>query len=207
MRVERLTRPGFTLLEVLVAMAILMIIVLIVSGMFQQSRIAWENGLRKTECTTEGRAALALMADELSRAVKDGPGGVFRTPFPTWVGNGSHIEFFTLGTSSNGARSVKHIIYNQSGSELQRTCTTLNPALPYPTQAGAPQIVALAENLMPNGLTFTTPGGTYTTNLPLWVNIQLALGRNSDYSVVRVSSQGADDTDATDDIRSWESRL
>ena len=51
-------RRGFSLIEVLVAMAILTIIVLIVAGIFQQTSLAWSLGLRRADEQSAVRAVV-----------------------------------------------------------------------------------------------------------------------------------------------------
>jgi prepilin-type N-terminal cleavage/methylation domain-containing protein len=76
---RRATRPvdaplarirGFTLVEILVAMSILVVITLIVSGIFQQTTVTWDSGSRRAEMNMTGRALADLMAQEISQAVQ-----------------------------------------------------------------------------------------------------------------------------------------
>ncbi len=65
------TSSAFTLLEVLVSSAIIMVMVLMVCNMFQDASMAWKLGVRKTEINIAGRSAVELMARELTAAVAD----------------------------------------------------------------------------------------------------------------------------------------
>ena len=70
-RKSRRTVEGFSLLEILVAMSILVIIIMMMSGVFHQSRIAWDTGLRKARMNMGGRAVVDFMSRELSQAIAD----------------------------------------------------------------------------------------------------------------------------------------
>jgi prepilin-type N-terminal cleavage/methylation domain-containing protein len=197
-RLER--REGFTLLEILMAMTILAIIVLIVSGIFRQSRSAWESGMRRTDLNMEGRSAVTLMSRELSQAVADGARGFYRNNIRT----GSAIDFWMLGIATNGERVARHVTYALSGTEVRRKCETVLPNIvPYPMLDASVPEMTLVENVA--NLTFTTPGGMlYQTNLPAWVDIELLLTKGSKYSVIRVSSDGPPGGPS---INSWDPRI
>lgn len=62
-------RAGFTLLELLVAIAILMSIVWAMTAIFTESDRAWEQGTSRVEVNTEGRAALDLISHDLQYAI------------------------------------------------------------------------------------------------------------------------------------------
>jgi len=64
-----MSRQGFTLLEVLVAMTILMILVIMVANMFSQATNATNSGTERAEVETAGRAALGFMSMKLSQAI------------------------------------------------------------------------------------------------------------------------------------------
>jgi uncharacterized protein (TIGR02599 family) len=198
---------GFTLIEILVAMTILAIIILIVSGIFHQSSSAWEAGQRKTELNMEGRAAIDLMADELSRAVAG--------PYTNNIVHGTQVDFWTFGNATNGERVVRHVWYRFQGDAIQRLCQTINPnAGSYPSFIAGADWVTLAENV--SSLMFTTPdNASFRTNLPGWVDIDLSLNKKGRYSLIKAWSSGpdgADDgpnnvSDTSDDVRSWKSTL
>lgn len=60
---------GFSLLEVLVAMAIMVVIIVMVTNMFRDASEAWDMGAARAEMNTSARAALEYIARELSCAV------------------------------------------------------------------------------------------------------------------------------------------
>lgn len=63
---------GFSLIEVLAAMAVLSLIVLMISKMFVDTNAAWQIGTRKVDQDTQGRTALEWMTRELATAMADG---------------------------------------------------------------------------------------------------------------------------------------
>lgn len=64
-----LRSSAFTLIEVLVSMAIITVIVFMVANMFYDTSLAWDIGAEKAELTTAGRSAVDFMTRELSQAV------------------------------------------------------------------------------------------------------------------------------------------
>ena len=64
-------RSGFSLVEVLAAMAVLSVIVLIVARLFADSSNAWDAGTRRMDSNLIARSALEFLARELSQASAD----------------------------------------------------------------------------------------------------------------------------------------
>ena len=62
-------QQGFTLIEMLVAMAILGIIVIICGRIFEQSNIAWNTGTKKAELNMVGRGLADFIVQDVSRCV------------------------------------------------------------------------------------------------------------------------------------------
>ena len=62
---------GFSLIEVVAAMAIMSILLIILGSVFTVSQKAMSNGLTRSEKVASGRAAIDFMARELSQAVVD----------------------------------------------------------------------------------------------------------------------------------------
>lgn len=204
------SRSGFTLLEILVAIAILAIIVIIVSQIFGQSRAAWESGHRKTAANMEARACLALMCDELSRAVAD---PVLTTEPPGRKLNMAHnstiLGFWTLGGGEANQRQVQYVMYQLQGAKIRRQCVRpyADTAHVYPTlNAGAPDaaFVDMIDDV--EDLRFyMSDSASHTTNLPAWVGIEIRMRKGSSYSSIRVSSDGPDGVSGNaDDVKSWE---
>ncbi len=105
---------SFTLIEVLVSMAIITMIVLMVSNMFLNSSEAWDIGARKAELTTSGRAAIEFIARELSQAVA-GPVESLHTGLPNLIfrqENENEIRFVALSQEPGGNnRALRDVIF------------------------------------------------------------------------------------------------
>lgn len=200
-----MNRRGFTLLEILVAMGILAIIILIVSGIFHQSRMAFDSGVRKTELNMEGRSAMNLMASELSRAVADGANSYYTNVISA---GGSTIKFWTMGMTTNGGRVASYVTYKLllSGGELVRYVEPVNLQLPYPSRTLGGLDVPLAENV--TKLYFKpSDASSHTTNLPVYFDIELEMSKGSQFSSIRAWSDGPSSNTAADNINSWNSKL
>ncbi len=186
-------RSGFTLLEILMAVSILVILVFIVGGMFRHSTGAWEAGLRRTESDAGSRAALSMMAHELSMAVAD-------TRLKCSIVSGmSDISFYTFGPIA-GNREVRKVTYTLDSGSLKRKLEEINIGSGYPTPISS-STVSLLDNV--TDLKFRTGVLPCTTNLPPWVDIEMTVQDNITYSVVHTKSAGPDRAWGTlDDVSS-----
>lgn len=67
-----LSRRGFSLIEILVAMTILVVIVLIVGGLFQQTSLAWTLGMQRATKQANVRAVAGALGRDLASMVDPG---------------------------------------------------------------------------------------------------------------------------------------
>lgn len=67
-----LSRGGFSLIEILVAMSILVVIVLIVGGLFQQTSLAWTLGMQRATEQSNVRAVAGALGRDLASMVDPG---------------------------------------------------------------------------------------------------------------------------------------
>lgn len=100
---------GFSLIEVLVAMAVMVVIILMVTNMFRDASEAWDMGTQRAEMNTAARAAIEYIARELSCAVAgsipDATGGVaILKPFK--LANGTNLYFSALSSDEETLRGV-----------------------------------------------------------------------------------------------------
>jgi len=125
------TRRGFSLLELLVALAVLTIIVLMTSKVFQQSSGIWQNAARSDGVDMIARGIVAQIQTDLERAV----------PISNYTNNTSNlkhsfaekkVEFVMLRDSpAGGGREVFMVLYEckdgstGKGGEVTRTETPL----------------------------------------------------------------------------------
>jgi prepilin-type N-terminal cleavage/methylation domain-containing protein len=213
-----MNRHGFSLIEIMVATAILVVLVLLMSGIFHQSSVSWDAGTRKAQGNMVARAVLGFMARELS-------GAVAHDEIPLDAnfiseGNSGHITFVTMGGESEpGSRIVKRVRYQVSGDSIKRWERTLDapPNLDAGeygrdmgqwysgfTGQGTPLVTNVASlkfHAPPGG---DGPGGEYRTRLPRWVKIELGINRTDDVSGVGARSSGPNhNLGDDDDITSW----
>ncbi|MDP7024015.1 MAG: prepilin-type N-terminal cleavage/methylation domain-containing protein [Kiritimatiellia bacterium] len=111
-------RAGLTLIELLVAMAILGIIVLAVAQLFQQSTVAWESGYRRTRTAMVGRAILGYVAEDIGLAVWDDD--LYDPPIDT--GNG--VDFWAL-RGTNRLESITYEYESADGGKITRNSVEL----------------------------------------------------------------------------------
>ncbi len=198
----RFHNAGFSLIEIMVSMSILVIIVLIMAQLFHQSSIAWDSGLRKAEGNLSARAVVGFMSREIQSGVllaTNHPyfasmGGTIGTEELGSIKNGASIRFFTFtGTNSTINRTLKLIHYELSGGEIKRleeSCSTSGGVL-YGKMLPGRGWVGLIDKV--KTLEFETPDGNdYTTNMPAWVKIKIGTSRSDDVSGVSCMSAGPD---------------
>jgi prepilin-type N-terminal cleavage/methylation domain-containing protein len=104
---------GFTLIELMAATTVLSIILLMMVGMQDQMSKAWSNSNRRTDATREARAAVSLMAADLTCPI-------FRAPINSSPKDQFADSLINKGLpflySSNGTGSGLTITNIQSGS-------------------------------------------------------------------------------------------
>ncbi len=109
----RRCRGGFSIIELLVAMVILLIIVTVFARFFQRSSQSWESGMHNVEMAIAGRAAMNLIVRDLERAVAVPDSGN-----DAYDNNGSYLKFSML--RSDAPYGVVMVGYRRQGNELMR---------------------------------------------------------------------------------------
>jgi prepilin-type N-terminal cleavage/methylation domain-containing protein len=186
-------RSGFTLLELLVSVSILVMIVMMMSGLLFQSRVAWSSGLRSARLNMQGRAAIDFLANELAQAIVD-------TNLAGDIQKGSEIRFYIpCEVRAKSNRAVKEVTYSFESKTLKRS-TALIGFGPYPDRPKTDSEKAvLARNI--SGFKFILPDArNYHTNLPLWVGVEMDMLYETDVSRVRAGSGGPKGWGNNDDI-------
>ncbi|AKJ63445.1 PulJ/GspJ family protein [Kiritimatiella glycovorans] len=102
------TKHGFTLVELLLAMGVLMLLVLAMGNVFSNAQRAMEQGSRKSERLLHGQSALSLIKEELSAALLH-----TNTPFEVRVdGAGDNVlRFFSTSDIFAPPTGVHRSIY------------------------------------------------------------------------------------------------
>jgi len=193
---------GFTLLEVLVAMSILMMIVMMMATLFSQSTTAWDRGIDSAKLSLKGRAVMRMMQHDLSQAIADG--GLDRALECNF--GSSSFEVCTVGQAEDDTdRVTRWVRYELSGAKLRRSEVPLKAVRPAGTPNYANDGAMVRADLVDGVTSFSVtvpPGGPYTTNLPAWDDLKLVFSEKVGESAgITVWSIGRDDTsDTKDDI-------
>lgn len=145
-------KSGFTLIELMVAMAILLIILVICAQIFQQARVAWSSGQDLVDMNMTGRAVVDCIFQELTQAVDTNV-----------VISASSITFTKIGTAASGTPALQEVTYNFDGSYVLRNSVKICPSASVSTPR--PGIMSLAFSPT------TTPGV-----LPDYVDIVATVG-------------------------------
>ena len=183
---------GFSLLEVLMAVTVLIIIVLVISLVFQQAHIAWGVGTRKAGAETTLRSIMGIIERDLTHAVdaeQFGQANFF--PHPGLIAQ--EIEFVTLDGTN---RMPQLVNYKFDGSDLTRTTysvvsvTSLTNWIFNNTAASS----AILNGSQPLTLcTFSVPAvpvGTTIAGLPLRVEIEAHIQKQGSFAIVSGTSAG-----------------
>lgn len=148
------TKSGFTLIELMVAMAILLIILVICAQIFQQARVAWSSGQDLVDMNMTGRAVADCIFQELTQAVS------------TNVDiSALSITFTKIGNAASGTPALQEVKYNFDGSYVFRNGIKICPSAAVATPR--PGIMSLAFSP-----TTTPPAGV----LPDYVDIVATVG-------------------------------
>jgi prepilin-type N-terminal cleavage/methylation domain-containing protein len=140
-------RRGFTLVELLVAMSMLVVIVMIIGMFFQRASVAWDTGARKAEVLLTGRAVADYISQEMEMAMPIAN---------TWNVSGSSASFMILGEATATLRATQTVSYAFSGGVVTRN--------------GQPMCEGVG------GLDFVEEVVTGDPNeLPLWVDIKVTV--------------------------------
>jgi prepilin-type N-terminal cleavage/methylation domain-containing protein len=120
---------GFTLLELLAAMAILAVIVSLLFGVFGQASRAWLQGENRVETFTDARAVLDLMSRELSQALVNSN--------LQFLANTNSLAFVAPVSTANGSVDLMEVVYVLSNSvpfnytySLIRRASLCGPVVP-----------------------------------------------------------------------------
>ena len=110
-------RSGFTLIEVLVATAVMAIMVVMIGGLFQQASSSWDAGYIRAEGGMAVRAVVGALTRDAATAVD---GRRFGLSAPVEV-DGSTITMYRLAPGSVGSnRDIVKVVY-RGGSTVTRT--------------------------------------------------------------------------------------
>ncbi len=106
-------RSGFTLIEVMVATAVMAIMVVMIGGLFQQASSSWDAGYIRAEGGMAVRAVVGALTRDVATAVD---GRRFGLSDPVEV-ESSRVTMYRLASGSiGGNRDIVKVEYKSSGS-------------------------------------------------------------------------------------------
>ncbi|MGD9873069.1 MAG: PilW family protein [Kiritimatiellia bacterium] len=116
---RRTNKAAFTLVELLVAMAILAVIILMMAQIFTESTRAFDMGIALADQNLKGRMILDFMAREISQAVVDGTIAFALDSedvelYGPAVEDADRLHFVTLSESTEGStfyRQAREVVY------------------------------------------------------------------------------------------------
>jgi len=101
-------RKGFTLIEVMVATAVMGIMIVMIGGLFQQASSAWDAGYIRAEGGMAVRAVVGALTRDVATAVD---GRRFGLSSPIEV-SGSSITMYRLFPGADGKRDIRKVTYS-----------------------------------------------------------------------------------------------
>ena len=199
---SRLRRSGFSLVEILIAVTLLLVIVMMISMVFQQASGAWASGSSQAKSESAIRATLGSVERDLLNAVdardysETNPNGLSGSPTLSFV------AFQHLYNHQNPRLSGRHpclITYTFANGLLERTMTPMNANGTWATS----NIFSSINSGMPlSDLTFTSeprPSDPAGLGLPLRVDIRAEAPRVSKLFTISGRSFGKNKTDDSGD--------
>ncbi len=110
-------RPaGFTLIEVMVATAVMAIMIVMIGGLFQQASSSWDAGYIRAEGGMAIRAVVGALMRDVATAVD---GRRFGLSAPVEVSD-STIKMYRLFPGADGKRDILQVVYSASGDSVTR---------------------------------------------------------------------------------------
>jgi prepilin-type N-terminal cleavage/methylation domain-containing protein len=210
---------GFSMIEVLVASTILVVIVMMLAMLFQQTGMAWRTGVRRADSFMQVRSLIGAIQRDAAKAVdqrsipqelRDKLGGGKQQKF-----DNSNLKFFTLSTSGfednsikNGTprRSLSFVEYETSGKRTETIL--LANGDPEVIQSDVMDFVERVGNKnapQTNLDSFDREDGPDgSAGLPLSIRLNASVtsqGYNLEIGAASAGPDGAWDTD--DDIVTW----
>ena len=207
------------MIEVLVASTILVVIVMMLAMLFQQTSLAWRTGVKRASGYMQLRSAIGAIQRDASAAVDE------RTLTPQLKAKlgGSQkfsggLQFYTLTGAGTGMsadpflRSPKYITYSASGARLETYLTAAGVA--QTKNSNVRDFVKPTNNKNSPTLldfTFAPDSGYSSIGLPLYVTVSTKVttsGYSLDIGAASAGPDGVfgtspDDPKGKDDIKTW----
>ena len=210
------------MIEVLVASTILIVIVMMLAMLFQQTSLSWRTGMRQADAYMQIRSGLGAIQRDAAAAVDERTIPLY---YRNKLGGGSQnfngsLAFYTLSGSgfydgnNNDQfdnvdmpyRALTYVTYNKLGN---RTETVLRSDGSQETRQSANVLDFVKKSSGWNKpvttiKSFTPESGPSAQDLPLFVNIKLEVETRGNSLDIGAASAGPDKKWGTkDDIRTW----
>ena len=209
---------GFSMIEMLVASTILVVIVMMLAMLFQQTSLAWRTGVRRAKSFMEVRSALGAIQRDAAAAIDARYIPLeLRNKFPgkDQVFNGSSLKFFTLtgtGFAEKDAtlplraldatlplRALSYITYDTSGNR-EETVLCADGSLDTPKKSN---VLIIETDKDKDTATFNNfvakdppamVGEPVGTRLPLFVTVTVDVKKSGKSYDIGAASSGPDGT-------------
>lgn len=196
---SRSTSAGFSLIEVLVATALLVMIVSMIGFVFRQSTMTWDSGIRRAEGSTQVRAVVGAIARDLRAAVDAREFG------QTQSFSDTSLKFVALLEPKNKTKQRVPTLVTYTGGDTVRRKTQRLKCSGGSWSAGTGEDSVLMEKTSADcavDITFDTNGGYESSDgLPAYVSIYAELITEESFSGLTVRSYGRDGIEGNrDDI-------
>lgn len=206
-------QAGFSMVEVLVASSILVVIVLMLSMLFQQTSLSWRTGVRRAEAFMAVRSAIGAIQRDAAAAVDERtiPKPLRNTMAGSQQFSGS-LRFFTLtGAGFDDAmntpyRALKYVTYNSSGARTESVLQAdgSKKTMPNSNVLNFVDKASSANKPVTRITAFDPVPGDDPAGLPLYVNIRAQVTYSGNALEIGAQSAGPDKVfDTKDDIKTW----
>lgn len=211
-------RAGFSMVEVLVASTILVVIVMMLAMLFQQTGLAWRTGVQRADAFVQLRSLVGALQRDASAAIDERE---IPAELRTKLGGGSQqfsdgedLKFYTLtGTGfpekgNTPYRTLTYVTYDTSGRRTERKLKadgTAEPATPYNVMTTAIRSYDPSKpSIGVDPFDSEYVSGMDSAGLPLYVRVHLSVIPSGYTLDIGAASAGPDKTWGTkDDIRTW----
>ena len=197
-----MNRKGFSLIEVLVATALLVMVVGMIGFVFRQSSMSWDSGIRRAEGISQVRAVMGAIERDLRLAVDAREFG-YKNDFTA-----SRLKFVILADPDAGSDDrVPMLVEYSSGAKVERSATRLECSKGKWSEAGGREKATLLEggsSVSPIEISYHVVKGDDSQALPVYVTINAELDVTEEFSGLEVRSYGPngkkDEKTTSDDI-------
>lgn len=208
-------RAGFSMVEVLVASTILVVIVMMLAMLFQQTGLAWRTGVQRADAFVQLRSLVGALQRDAAAAIDERE---IPTELRAKLGGSQRfsgdLQFYTLTgtgfpeTGNTPYRTLTYVTYGTDGLRTERKLKadgTAEPATSFNVMTTASRSIDPSKPSITVGdFDDYYASGMNSAGLPLYVRVQASV-RPSGYTLdIGAASAGPDKTWGTrDDIRTW----